>query len=587
MIAAVFAVVLAVYWPVLLSKALAFDDYQYVVENPVVRNPSWSSAQRFLTEVFEPSTVGGYYQPFTMISLMLDCALGGNESNLIIFHRTSLLLHAANTVLVITLLYILFGNIWVASAVGLLFGIHPMTVETIPWLGERKTLLATFFALWSLLFYVRFTRTTSNKYYAGCIIAYFCALMSKPTSLPLPFVMLLMDYWPLNRLNRQSISEKLPLFTLLVIFGVITVVSQVFSGGGEFPGQAQHSLLNPPLIICHNVVFYLFKMLWPVNLSSHYPYPQPFEVLNPKVFAGIVGTIFLIVLLIVSLRWTRAALAGFLIFFVAILPTMQIFKFSNVIASDKFAYLPCLGPLMILATFILWVYNRRTRRVLIISIVVFLLAGAEATATRRYIANWKDTFTLYNYMLTLSPNAAPLYGNLATAYGYIGQDEKAIELFEHALAIDPNDPQIWFNLGVANYRLKRYQQAVDMFKQSIRLSPYYAELYTNLARAYGAMGSYEEEINLCKKAIELKPDSLDAYITLGSAYGNLGRFTDSIEVYKQAEKIAPQNPQVQYAFGLLYLKTGDTASALRQVEILRHLDPALADKLYSSIPGTN
>ena len=144
--------VAAVYRPAISAKALCFDDYRYFVDNPLVRNPSLESAWKFLSEVLRPSTVGGYYQPLTMISLMLDYALVGPTDDISQFHRTSLALHVANTALIIVLLYLLFDRAWIAAAVGLLFGMHPLTVEPIPWIGERKTLLAAFFALWSLVF---------------------------------------------------------------------------------------------------------------------------------------------------------------------------------------------------------------------------------------------------------------------------------------------------------------------------------------------------------------------------------------------------------------------------------------------------
>jgi hypothetical protein len=247
LIAAVCLAVLATHWPALSAKATSIDDGQYLMGNPLVQNPCWDSARRFLTEVLKPSTVSGYYQPLTMISLMLDYALGGREDNLFPFHRTSLALHAANTALVIVLLYLLFGNIWAAAAVGLLFGVHPMTVEPIPWLSERKTLLSAFFAFWALIFYICFTRTTGNKkYYIAALVAYLLALMSKPTSIFLPLMMLLMDYWPLNRLRCQVIVEKIPFLFLAAVFIIMTIVSQISAGGGFFPGQGQHSFQTPP-----------------------------------------------------------------------------------------------------------------------------------------------------------------------------------------------------------------------------------------------------------------------------------------------------------------------------------------------------
>ncbi|MFH0980558.1 MAG: glycosyltransferase family 39 protein, partial [Planctomycetota bacterium] len=214
--------VAAVHWPALSAQTLSFDDAQYLTKNLLVQNPSWASAGRFLREVLEPSTVSGYYQPLAMISLMLDHALGGRADQLRPFHRTSLILHISNTALVIVLLYLLFRQAWVAVAVGLLFGLHPLTVEPIPWIGERKTLLATFFALCCFITYVGYARRRSWKRYVACLVWFVLALMSKPTTTPLPVLLLLLDYWPLRRLNKRAVLEKVPFLIIAGLSAVIT-----------------------------------------------------------------------------------------------------------------------------------------------------------------------------------------------------------------------------------------------------------------------------------------------------------------------------------------------------------------------------
>ena len=152
-----------VHWPALSSQALSFDDEQYLSKNILVQNPSWASVVRFFTEVLEPSTVQGYYQPLTMISLMADYAQGGRSDNLRCVHRTSLILHTLNTALVVLLLYLLFDRVWAAAAAGLLFGLHPITVEMICWVSNRKDLLAVFFSLLSLIYYVKYTKNTEYR----------------------------------------------------------------------------------------------------------------------------------------------------------------------------------------------------------------------------------------------------------------------------------------------------------------------------------------------------------------------------------------------------------------------------------------
>ena len=546
LIGCVCAAVIAVHWPALSAQALSFDDDQYLVNNTLVKSPSWLSAWKFLSQVLEPSTVEGYYQPLTMISLMFDYSLGGRVENLLPFHRTSLALHAANTALIIVLLYLLFGEVWIAAAVGLLFGLHPMTVETIPWVGERKTLLAAFFALWSLLFYLRYTHArviprvcpakaeagiqspvgcSTWGFYIACFLFYLLALMSKPTSTPLPVLMLLLDFWPLKRLKWQSFLEKIPFFILGGIFAIITYISQTRTAVTTARKMGIGRIF---FMLCHNIIFYLCKIIWPVNLSSHYPFPDPLNLSQPMVLAGVIGTCILIPLLLISLRWTRAAFTGWLFFFVAILPTMQIIGFTNVIASDKFAYLPSFGLLMILASFLCNLWNLRLKNSVIsgsnsvvIILLVLILASAESLATRSYLIHWRNSVSLFEYMLSKAPNAPSLHNNLGIAYGRLGRYQDAVEAYKQAIKIKPDYAEAHYNLGNAYGNLGRYQDAIEAYKQAIRIKPDYAEAHYNLGIAYGNLGRYQDAIEAYKQAIKIKPDYAEAHYNLGVAYGSL------------------------------------------------------------------
>jgi tetratricopeptide (TPR) repeat protein len=646
LITCVCAAVIAVHWPALSAQALSFDDDQYLVNNTLVKSPSWLSAWKFLSQVLEPSTVGGYYQPLAMISLMFDYSLGGRVENLLPFHRTSLALHAANTALIIALLYLLFGEVWIAAAAGLLFGLHPMTVEAIPWVGERKTLLAAFFALWSLLFYLRYTHVraviaarnvTHAKagagiqspagcstwgFYIACFLFYLLALMSKPTSTPLPVLMLLLDFWPLKRFKRQSFLEKVPFFILGGIFAVITYISQTSTAGSTLPTEA--GIWRIPLILCHNIIFYLCKIIWPVNLSSHYPFPDPLNLSQPMVLAGVIGTCILIPLLLISLRWTRAALIGWLFFFIAIFPTMGIIGFTNVIASDKFAYLPSFGLLLILASFLCNLWNLRLKnsvisgsKSVVIILLVLILASAESLATRSYLIHWRNSLGLCEYMVSKAPNAAPsLHYNLGVSYGELGRWREATEAYKQAIRIKPDYADAHNNLGVAYSKLGRYQEAIEAFRQAIKIKTDYAEAHYNLGTTYGKLGRSQEAIDEYKQTIKIKPDYAGAHFNLGIVYGTLGRYQeavesykqairikpdytenynlgvnyyklgryqDAIEAYKQAIRIKPDFADVHYTLGVAYLVTGDKESALEEYKILKTLDAEQASKLFNLI----
>jgi tetratricopeptide (TPR) repeat protein len=585
LIIAVCAAVLYTHWPALSAKALSFDDNQYLTENPLVQNPGWTSAKRFLTEILRPSTVEGYYQPLAMISLMLDYSLGGSENNLLPFHRTSLILHIANTALIIVLLYLLFGQIWIAAGVGLLFGVHPMTVEPVPWVGERKTLLAAFFSLWSLIFYV-YSRTTQNArrktalLYVGSFVAYLLALMSKPTSTPLPAVMLLLDYWPLRRLNWRAVLEKVPLFILGGASAVITYISQSRTASTVLPGQFGPERI--PLILCHNIIFYLYKMIWPVNLTSHYAFPEPLNLSQPMVLAGVIGTCILIPLLVLSLRWTRAALTGWLIFFVAILPTMQIIGFSNVIASDKYAYLPSIGLLIALTAFLIWLCNTRPLALCRVAVAIILISAcAESIAARRYLVYWQDTIRLFERMLTLTPNAVPVYNDLGMAFYTKGRLDDAITHYLRALQLSPYDVEIHINLGNALYKKGSLNEAISHFNQALLINPKKTQAYNNLAIILTKQDKLDEAADCYRRLLKLKPDDAETSNALANILSKQGRFDEAIDCYQQALSIKPDAADIHYNFGITLGTYGKLDAAADHFRQALRLKPDYADACYN------
>ncbi len=583
LIVIVCAAVLFVHWPALSAQALSVDDDVYLTRNSLVRTPGWKSAGAFLTEVLEPSTVGGYYQPLTMISLMVDCTLGGRADNLRPFHRTSLILHTANTALIIVLLYELFGQIWIAAAIGLLFGVHPLTVETIPWVSERKTLLAAFFAFWSLIFYVRFARKGSWKFYIGCVVMYVLALMSKPTATPLPVMMLLMDYWPLKRLKWRAVLEKLPLFAVAALSAVITYISQNRTTLVIMP-QA-YGPIRIPLVVCHNIIFYLSKMVWPANLSL-YPFPDPFGFSSPMVMVGVIGTCILIPLLILSLRWTPVLLTGWLIFFVAVFPTIQIFQFGKTIASDKFVYLPSIGILMILAAFLIWicgtkVIHQNTVKYVIVTMIILMLASAESLAARRYLADWKDTVSLSMRMVKITPNAALPLNHLGIAYVEKGDTERAIECFTQSLKIKP-DTLIYNNLGVILTLKGQVDEAIKWYEKAIQFDSRNAEAYYNMANILLSQGKSDQAITGYEKALSINPRYIKAYINLAVVLTQAGRTDEAISRLEEASKMEPGNADVHYNLAMVLRQQGRLDEAIEHLIEVVKIEPNNASVLYDT-----
>jgi hypothetical protein len=337
----------------------------------------------------------------------------------------------------------------------------------------------------------------------------------------LPFVLLLLDYWPLERLEKRTVAEKWRFFVVAFVFAIVAYISQSRTAGVKLP--AEYGPARIPLTLCHNIIFYLWKIVWPVDLSPYYPFPKPLGLSNPMVLAGIVGTCILVVLLVISLRWTRAALIGWLFFFVAILPTMQVVAFSDTIASPKFAYMPSIGLVMALMAFLVWWWGKadgsvkHTARRIALVVVVLALAAAETVATRRYLVHWRDTESYYEYILRTHPNSTLALNNYGNAVLRKDDHEKAIQIYNRALQIDPDDPLVHFNLGNALRAQNRLDEAVSHYRRALQLEPSLADVHNNLGTTLAAQGRLDEAIRHFRRALEVAPTFAPARFNLEKA----------------------------------------------------------------------
>ncbi len=545
--AGVAAIVLVVHWPVLSAQTFSFDDREAITENFLIHRLSWGNVGRLIGEVLKPSTVKGYYRPLTQISLMVDWAMGGRPDNLRAFHRTSLALHAANTILVVVLLYQLFQNEWVAAGLGLLFGLHPLTVEPIAWVMERKTPLAAFCSLGCLVLYLRYAQGNRWKWYAASVLMYVLALMSKPISVPLPLALLLLDYWPLRRLGRRALVEKLPFFVLAILGGAVTYacegrVQPLQVLRADTPGQI-------PLRICYLIAFYVSKIVWPTNLSSVYFLPAPLALSNLPVLLGFIGTCLLFAIVIVSLRWTPALLVGASIAILTLAPTMGLVTYSWLCASDKYLYLPAIGLLITLAWACAGIGRAACRawgpaKTGAVSLVVLLgVTTAEAVATRRQLARWQDTEGYFRYMLTLSenPGLSQVHGFLGTFLLEQGRLDEAAREFREAIRLKPHVSDPHNNLGKVLLAQGRIPEAVDEFGEAIRLKQDFSLAHANLGLALLQSGRDDEAERHLREAIRLEPGLAEAHDYLAALLLRQRKYFAALDTFREAVRLAPGN----------------------------------------------
>lgn len=575
------AATLVAHWPVLNAQAISFDDQLYLTENDLIPNPSRTAVVRVFTEILNP-TVAGYYEPLSMLSMMWDSTRGGCTENLRPFHATSLALHMANAVLTAGLIQLLFGNIWVAGAVGLIFGVHPVMVEPIALMSQRKTVLTTFFALGCLVFYVSHARRNSLLLFTGSLSCFLMALLSKPTSTPLPLVLLLMDCWPLKRMTARNLLEKIPFFLIAGIFGLITVMSTARTAGITMAGSQTYPVSGIILKIGYLNVFYLLKLLWPVNLCLVYTLPEPMSVANPRVVVAFLGTALLAAAAVWSLRWTRAILTGWLMFFLTIFPTMGPIRYTWVAAADKYLYLPVFGLLLVLGwglTHLLTPERRLPIRAGTHMLLILCILTTSAQ-TRRYLGHWQATIPFYEYMLTLAPDAPQLHYDLGVTLANRGDTRAAIDRYNQAIALRPAYPEAHANLAVLLIAQQRIDEAETHLKTALNERVKYPEAMVNMGVIAVRRGNLEEALGWYRKALDIRPGYVDAMINIGVAFQRQGKLDEALEQYRVVLERRPNSPEARNNRGIILALRGDLDGAIAEHQHAVELKPAYPEAHY-------
>jgi len=583
---AVVLTVAVVHWPVMSAQALSYDDDLYLLTNAYVQDPGLASTRFFFGELFYTTTLTGYSHPVALTSLMLDYAAGGRPDNLGPFHRTGLLLHLITTISVVMLVHLLFGGIWPAVLAGLVYGLHPLTVEPIAWLGQRKALIAGSFSIVCLGLYVWHVRRTRWWAYGTALVLYAAALLSKPTATPVIAVMVLLDYWPLNRINVKTLIEKLPFAAVAAVSTVITLISHAATAEVRLTDAG---LWHKLLTVGHKLGFYYGKILWPTELSSYYPAPEPMALSNPPVLAGCAAAALVTMLLLVSLRWTRGPLIGWLIYFVALFPVLGFIGYSWVYAFDNYLYFPLVGLALLAGHLIHRCWNPspgETRRLpasrVIIIGVVTAAAVLEARATRGHLQKWRDTDTLHSYMVELAPESAKPHFVRAYYLNYEGRREEAIAEFQETLRISPGDEGAHINLGFLLTAMDRLSQAEEHYRQAVRIAPDNVDALSGLADALYRLSRFEEAIPYYLQVISLRPGVAFYHNRAGMALAESARFDEAIAQYRAALLPEPDQPAVLQNLGRALLSRGQIDDALETWQKIIDAHPS-----HPTIPDLN
>lgn len=556
------ALVAVAHWPVLGARALAFDDSEYIVGNPLIMRPGWSSVGRFFSEVVNPSSVRGYYHPLSMTSLMLDAALGGGPDDPRAFHRTNLLLHVVNAALVVLVLHRLFGLVLPAALVALAFGWHPLTVEPVAWIAERKTLLATALALTCALAYLEYVRRKRPAWLVGALALYAAALLSKPTVMMLPLLLLILDVRPLRRFGAGALIEKWPFLALSLPFAAITFVAQSRTAG---LGETDYALW--PLRAGYALASYLQRVVWPADLSCVYPMPAPFTLANPAVSLAIVGVCVLTLALVLLARRVPGALAGWLGFIIAIAPTLVVSQ-SWMLTADKYFYFPFLCIVITLGGGLAAAWGALgpgaglARGAALLAPVIAVLV-LEAGAVRRTLRPWADSLTLYRHMEALAPDAPAVHAQLGVLLQQAGARAEALPHLRRALELEPDYPVAHYNLGLALAAEGQLDEAIQHFRAADRLLPDDPATVYNLGVALRLAGRLDQAATEFRRALRLAPGHPDAANELGGVLISQGRFDEAARTFRDALVATPESGRLHYGLAAALRRGGGNLSEAR------------------------
>jgi tetratricopeptide (TPR) repeat protein len=553
--------ILAVFWQVRGHDFVIFDDGRYITENPHIQNGlTWDNVVWAFS-----TTYANFWHPLTWLSHMLDWHLfGANPAG---HHLTSILLHILYAVLLFTILLKMTGARWESALVAVLFAIHPLHVESVAWASERKDVLSTLFWLLTMASYYLYVQKKNLHCYALFMVCYLLGLMAKPMLVTLPFVLMLLDYWPLNRFKRHCtvaqritvdqvatggtgsqnpgiailLIEKVPLILCALSASVLAYFAQATGGATKpldlFPWdiRVMNALLSYGL--------YLFKTVWPANLAVFYPHPGG-EISLVQVCGATILLLTVTLFALLRIRTTPFFGVGWFWFLGTLVPVIGIVQVGDHGMADRYTYVPHIGLFIVLSWGIPHVLEKVPRGKRIFAVAGTCCITALAVCSWFQVSHWKDSVTL----------------------------------FKHALAVERSSPLAHTDLGQALAAQGRLDEAVGHYKQALGINPDYLGARVNLGSVLAAQGKLDEAISHYQLALLAKRDLATVHYNLANALARQGKLQEAIDHYEQAVVHQPNDPELHNNLGITLARQGKLQQAMacfrKAAEIEPNFEPA-------------
>ena len=598
LLAGIAVITLLAYLPA-LKNGFVWDDQYYVLSNTL--------AQSFSIPGIFSSFLGGNYHPVTVFVFALQYHLFGTSP--MGYHAVNLALHLANTLLVFLFLRRLTDRPEVALVAALLFGIHPLHVESVAWVSGLKDLLYTAFFLGSCIFYINFTKSGKRSEYLVALLLFLLAMLSKAMAAPLPFVLILIDFFRGRKITLRSLSEKVPFLIIAVILGIVAVIAQKSSDFIQEPGA--YSMLQRIAFAGFGFTAYLVKLVLPLNLSAWYPYPSPGAVPG-WYYLGLLAFPALAFVIYYSLRKGRLIAFGLGFFTLMLAMVLQLLPVGDALMADRYSYVPSIGIFLLAGAAFARLRERRKTAPAVAALALFTLFFPVVTFARCGV--WNNGLTLWNDVIGkypaipsawynrgvykmnqgddraaaedfgkaigLAPRHADAYNNRGTILMNHDRNDQALADFNKAIELKPGMAKAFYNRGVVYMKLGQNDRAAADFSEAVRLNLVDFETLVNRGYVLTALGRYPEALKDYNAAIDLKPDDVQGYLNRGYLHMMMKNNGASAKDYVKVTQLDPGKAVAWQNLGLLYYSEGKNEEAILHFTKAIELEPRYIDAYY-------
>ena len=580
-LAGILVITLIAFLPAVRNLFITFDDMEYVVENPFIKGFSMSNLKAIF--LGDANNLGNYH-PLTLLSYIVNYSF--SELHPAAYHLTNILVHLANTLLVFQLSLLLFARLGtprenlLSAITALLFGIHPLHVESVAWVSERKDLIYTCFYLLSLISYIRYLDRKATKNYLLSLLFFIMSLLSKGMAVTLSLSLVAVDYlWKRDLLSKKVILEKIPYFLLSFFFGIVAIIVQQAQGTTK---MVKFDFAGNMAFASYGYTQYLVKLVVPYKLCGYYPYPVPqgdsvpwfyFLYLVPVLITAGLLVYFILV------RPNRTVVFGSVFFIVNVMFVIQLFPVGSALMADRYTYLSSFGLFFLMALGMGFLLQKvKSQRTVLLTIFI-LYSATLAVFTYQRCSAWHDSYSFWTDVMVKYPAFYPAIDNLGLFYEKEGNIEKAVDLYSNSIKVHPGNSNAYFHRGSIYGRAGQLSEAIADLDLAIRYSPASIKAYINRAIAKAMVKDYPGALADLDWVLAREKNG-EAYLNRGILENELKKYTEAIPDFQEALKLDPSCQKCYYSLGLAdyYSKRYEEAIACFSNSIV--MDPGSGMSYY-------